>query len=108
MPQYAGHSFRAMAPALSIALSTLLFLGYLTLFSPVDNEPVIVVYPPWTSQQDALGHGLIGETRLLSVSPNTPVIMVAPASNEYAQQARQSGAWFIIRARNIPGCSTTL
>jgi len=88
----------------AIALCGFLAVAYLTLFTSKPGEPVLVVFPPWTSQAEAVSASLTANATFIGVNSSTPVVSVAPLSNDYEARVKAAGAWFVISAFGPLGC----
>jgi hypothetical protein len=94
-----------LLPFVGISLSGFLMVGYLTLFSFRENDPVIVVFPPWISNAQAVETALSADSALVRSDLGKSVVMVAPRKGGYVERVRAMGAWFVISSFGIRGCS---
>lgn len=64
--------------------------------------PVAILYPPWTSGQDALAQSLQAGYRVLRPGRAAYVIIVAPPTERIVERPR--GALMLVSLAGLAGC----
>jgi len=89
-----------MAPALGVAVLTLLF-GAWALHAPPQTGEVGVVFAPWTDQGAAIAAIVAAGGRVVDAG-RLPNVMIAYAADDgFDERVREKGAWFTAAANGL-------
>ncbi|PLX41741.1 MAG: hypothetical protein C0605_05405, partial [Hyphomicrobiales bacterium] len=97
-------SFADILPAIGLGLTGFLAIAYLTLFSVSDDQPVIVVFSPWTTIETAIAKVVTADALLVRTDLGGFAVMAVPQDEDFTRRVKKLGAWAVISSFGKGGC----
>ena len=103
-----------MGKKLSVLTDSILFVGLTTAFlamivlAAAPRQPgaqVAVVFPPWMSSATAVARATAAGATLVRFGRVPFVLIIRPTNTSSIAVASRFGAWLVIDAANVLGCS---
>ena len=91
-------------PALALLVASVAMAGWLA-FRPVAGEPVVAVFSPLASADQALAAATAAGARIIGRAGLPASWIVAPDPGDGLPRLRAAGAWLLLNARTFALCS---